>query len=60
MHVNGPSVEFSQNYSQNSMMLSHKQDEESRDYKLDHNNKYLKLLEDKKMEEIQFNEALDR
>lgn len=41
-------------------MLSHKQDEESRDYKLDHNNKYLKLLEDKKMEEIQFNEALDR
>jgi hypothetical protein len=27
---------------------------------LEQNNKYLKLLEDKKVEEIQFNEALDR
>jgi len=30
MQFNGPSIEFSQNHSQNSMMMSHRQDEDSR------------------------------
>lgn len=60
IQINGPSVEFSQNYSQSSMMLSHRQDEDSRDYKRDGDRRYFKLLEEKKREEIQFNEALDQ
>jgi len=42
--MNGPSVEFSQNYSQNSMMLSHRQDDDSREYKRDREMKYLRVL----------------
>jgi chromosome segregation ATPase len=58
MPFNGPSVEFSQNFSQNSLMLSHRQDEDSRDYNQGY--RYKKLLEEKKREEEQFNEVLDK
>lgn len=34
--MNGPSIEFSQNYSQSSsMMYSHRQDDDSREYRRD-------------------------
>jgi hypothetical protein len=44
LRINGPSVEFSQNYSQNSMMFSNRQDDDSRDYKQEAN-KCQQLLE---------------
>ena len=43
--LNGPSYEFSQNYSQNSMMVSRGQDhEDSREYRKDSSRFNLKLL----------------
>ena len=57
MRINGPSVEFSQNFSQNSVNLSGRHFDDSRDYK---NGKYLKILEEKKREEVEFNKALDQ
>lgn len=49
MHFNGPSIEFSANYSQNSMTISHRQDDDTKDDKKDYgNNKLLKFYEDKK------------
>jgi len=56
MQVNGPSIEF-QNCS-NSMMLSQRQDEDSRDYKYEMGRDY-KLIE-KKGEDVHFDSVLDK
>ena len=45
MHYNGPSIEFSANYSQNSMTISHRQDDDIKEDKKDYENKYLKFYE---------------
>jgi hypothetical protein len=56
----GPSYDFSQNFSQNSMMMtSNRHDDSSREYKAENDKGYKSILEKKKIEEIQFNEVLD-
>jgi hypothetical protein len=45
LQVVGNSVDFSQNFSQNSMMMaSNRQDDDSRDYRLEGDKKYKRLL----------------
>ena len=52
--IEGPCAQLSQNFSQSSMLYSHRHDDDSRDYKNDSKD-YKPLLQDKKKEQLELN-----